>query len=225
VGNVTNEIDRFVEPESALHAALLLLGVTGWLAAEVHRRRPALALSLTTLGCLLLAFPLAFMQVADYGQPFAGHGAWAWSLFAVLGVRSLLCLRAAGDAVAGLAQLAWWLLWPTVLSLVSWHVGRRFELAGGWVAMLMALPWLLLVAVSIRRWQWLAQPLGEAFARRCKRWCSRCWVCGGCWRCSAPQMPRRCRGWWCSTRWSWRNWRCWSWWRCACGKRRALACG
>ncbi len=165
VGNVTNEIDRFVEPESALHAALLLLGVTGWLAAEVHRRRPALALSLTTLGCLLLAFPLAFMQVADYGQPFAGHGAWAWSLFAVLGVRSLLCLRAAGDAIAGLAQLAWWLLWPTVLSLVSWHVGRRFELAGGWVAMLMALPWLLLVAVSIRRWQWLAQPLGEAFDR------------------------------------------------------------
>lgn len=165
MGNVGTEIERFVEPSSTLHGVLLLLGVTGWLAAEVHRRRPALALSLTTLGCLVLAFPLAFLQLAAYGQPFAGHGAWAWPLFAALGVRSLLCLRAAGDAIAGAAQLAWWLLWPTVLSLLSWHLGKRFELAGGWVGMLLALPWLLLAALSIRRWHWLAQPLGAAFDR------------------------------------------------------------
>lgn len=165
LGNVATEIERFVEPNSRLHGLLLLLGVTGWLAAEVHRRRPALALSLTTLGGLLLAFPLAFMQVARDGQPFAGIGAWTWLLFAVLGVRSLLCLRVAGDAVAGLAQLAWWLLWPTVFSLLAWHVGRHFELAGGWVGMLLALPWLLLAWLSMRRWHWLAQPLGDAFDR------------------------------------------------------------
>lgn len=165
LGNAVSEIERFVEPASVLHGTLLLLGASGWLAAEVHRRRPALALSLTTLGGLLLAFPLAFMQVARDGQPFAGIGAWAWLLFAVLGVRSLLCLRVAGDAVAGLAQLAWWLLWPTVFSLLAWHVGRHFELAGGWVGMLLALPWLLLAWLSMRRWHWLAQPLGAAFDR------------------------------------------------------------
>ncbi|ALJ29160.1 transmembrane protein [Stenotrophomonas acidaminiphila] len=165
MGNAGTEIARFVEPRSVLHAMLLLLGVSGWLAAEVHRRRPALALSLTTLGCLVLAFPLAFLQLGAYGQPFAGHGAWAWPLFAALGLRSLLCLRAAGDAIAGAAQLAWWLLWPTVLSLLSWHLGTRFELAGGWVGMLLALPWLLLAAISIHRWRWLAQPLGAAFDR------------------------------------------------------------
>jgi len=165
MGNIGTEIARFVEPRSVLHGMLLLLGVTGWLAAEVHRRRPALALSLTTLGCLVLAFPLAFLQLGAYGQPFAGHGAWAWPLFAALGVRSLLCLRAAGDAIAGAAQLAWWLLWPTVLSLLSWYLGKRFWLAGGWVGMLLALPWLLLAALSIRRWHWLAQPLGAAFDR------------------------------------------------------------
>ncbi|SBV36685.1 Membrane protein [uncultured Stenotrophomonas sp.] len=165
LGNVATEIERFIEPDSRLHGLLLLPGVTGWLAAEVHRRRPALALSLTTLGGLLLAFPLAFMQVARDGQPFAGIGAWAWLLFAVLGVRSLLCLRVAGNAVAGLAQLAWWLLWPTVFSLLAWHVGRHFELAGGWVGMLLALPWLLLAWLSMRRWHWLAQPLGDAFDR------------------------------------------------------------
>ncbi|MBN8798290.1 MAG: DUF2339 domain-containing protein, partial [Stenotrophomonas nitritireducens] len=165
LGNAGTEIARFVEPRSVLHGMLLLLGVTGWLAAEVHRRRPALALSLTTLGGFVLAFPLAFMQVAEHGQPFAGHGAWAWPLFAALGVRSLLCLRSAGDAIAGPAQLAWWLLWPTVLSLLSWHLGKRFELAGGWVGMLLALPWLLLAVLSLRRWHWLARPLGVAFDR------------------------------------------------------------
>src|SRR5690606_40426651 len=129
MASVGTEIARFVVPRSVRPGLLLLRGVTGWLAAEVPRRRPALALSLTTLGCLVLAFPLAFLQLGAYGQPFAGHGAWAWPLFAALGVRSLLCLRAAGDAIAGAAQLAWWLLWPTVLSLLSWYLGKRFWLA------------------------------------------------------------------------------------------------
>lgn len=165
LGNITMEISDFVEFGSRLHAVLVMLGVTGWLAAEVQRRAPALALSLTTLGCLVLAFPVAFLQVSEYGQPFAGHGAWAWPLFAVLGIRSLLCLRAGSGRVAGLAQLAWLLLWPTVLSLLAWHMGERFALAEGWVGLLLALPWLLPAVLSMCRWAWLARPLGAAFDR------------------------------------------------------------
>jgi len=165
IGNVIMEIGDFVEMGSRLHAVLLLLGVTGWLAAEVQRRVPALALSLTTLGCFLAAFPVAFLQVTEYGQPFAGRGVWTWPLFAALGVRSLMCLRAGSGAVAGLAQLVWWLLWPTVLSLLAWHVGERFHLAEGWVGLLLALPWLLLAVLSMHRWGWLSQPLGVAFDR------------------------------------------------------------
>ena len=165
LGNVILEIGDFVEIDSRLHAVLLLLGVTGWLAAEVQRRAPALALSLTTLGALVMAFPVAFLQVSEYGQPFAGYGAIAWAVFAALGVRSLMCLRAGSGTVAGLAQLAWWLLWPTVLSLLAWHIGDRFSLAEGWVGMLLALPWLLLAVLSMYRWAWLSQPLGEAFDR------------------------------------------------------------
>lgn len=165
LGNVILEIGDFVEVDSRLHAVLLLLGVTGWLAAEVQRRAPALALSLTTLGGLLMAFPIAFLQVSEYGQPFAGYGAIAWAIFAALGVRSLMCLRAGSGKVAGLAQLAWWLLWPTVLSLLAWHIGDRFALAEGWVGMLLALPWLLLAVLSMYRWTWLSQPLGAAFDR------------------------------------------------------------
>ncbi len=165
LGNVILEIGDFVEVDSRLHAVLLLLGVTGWLAAEVQRRAPALALSLTTLAALLLAVPVAFLQVSEYGQPFAGYGAVAWAVFAALGVRSLMCLRAGSGVVAGLAQLAWWLLWPTVLSLLAWHIGDRFALAEGWVGMLLALPWLLLAVLSMYRWTWLSQPLGAAFDR------------------------------------------------------------
>lgn len=163
LGNGFSELGRFAPADSHLHATLLLLGASGWLAAEAHRRAPAPALALTTLGGLLLAFPLAFLQLGAYGQPLAGFGAIAWPLFAALGLRSLVCLRGGGGGTAGLAQLVWWLLWPTVLSLVAWHVGAHFALAQGWVGMVLALPWLALAAVSLWRWQWLKSPLGDAF--------------------------------------------------------------
>ena len=163
-GNGLHEINNFVAVADHLHAYLLLAGATGWLAAEVQRRQPARALALTTLAGLGLAFPLAFAQMQSNGQPFAGIGVWVWPLFAVLGLRSLLCLRNSSGAVAGLAQLLWWLLWPTVLSLLASYIGSRFELADGWVGMLLALPWLVLAAVSLRRSVWLSAPLGELFA-------------------------------------------------------------
>lgn len=164
VGNGLHEINSFVASADRLHAYLLLAGVTGWLAADVQRRQPARALALTTLAGLGLAFPLAFAQMQSNGQPFAGQGVWVWPLFAVLGLRSLLCLRNSRESVAGLAQLLWWLLWPTVLSLLASFIGSRFELADGWVGMLLALPWLVLALVSLRRSAWLSAPLAELFA-------------------------------------------------------------
>ncbi len=158
------EIDVFTQPATHAHWLLLLAGITGWLAAEMQGRQPARALALTTLLALALAFPLAFAQMDANRQPFAGVGAWIWPLFAALGARSLICLRSGSGVVAGLAQMAWWLLWPTVLSLLATFIGDRFELAQGWVGLLLALPWLALAAVSLRRGAWLTQPLGEAFA-------------------------------------------------------------
>lgn len=165
LGNGLDEITRFAAGDRRLHLILLLLGASGWLAAEMHRRAPARALAWTTLGGLLLAFPLAFAQTADLGQPFAGDGTWVWPLFAALGLRGLVCLRAGPGTIAGWAQLAWWLLWPTVLSLLAWHLGTRFTLADGWVGMLLALPWLALAAIALHRWHWLTHPLGAAFDR------------------------------------------------------------
>lgn len=163
LGNGATEIERFVRHDVRPDVLLILVAVTGWIAAEVQRRQPARALALTSLGGFVLGFPLAIMQAIAHQQPLLGYGALAWAVFAVLGVRSLLCLRAGSGRVAALAQLTWWLLWPTVLSLMAWHLGERFLLAEGWVGLLLALPWLALAAASLRRWQWLAQPLGMAF--------------------------------------------------------------
>ncbi len=81
----------------------------------MQRRQPARALGVTALAMLALGFPLALMQSDAHHQPFAGYGALAWAVFAVMGVRTLLCLRQGGDSVARIAQFLWWLLWPSLL--------------------------------------------------------------------------------------------------------------
>ncbi|HEY5971420.1 MAG TPA: DUF2339 domain-containing protein [Pseudoxanthomonas sp.] len=162
-GTGVREIERFIDFSARADVLLAFAAVTGWLAAEVHRKRPAHALVLTTLAGFVAAIPLALAQMDAHAHPFAGYGVWAWLVFAILGVRSLLCLRASEDRFAGWAQFAWWLVWPTVLSLLASWLAQRFELAQGWQAALIALPWLAAMALSLFRWPWLATPLGERF--------------------------------------------------------------
>lgn len=158
-----NEVDDFV---AGIHRADLLLAfaaLTGWLAAEVHRRRPAKALVLTTLAVFVVAVPLAFAQSNAHVQPFAGLGLWAWLAFAALGARSLWCLRAGEDRFAGWAQFAWWLLWPLVITLFCSYLAERFGLAQGWLWALVSIPWLAAIAASIYRWPLLSAPLHARF--------------------------------------------------------------
>lgn len=165
LGAFVLEITRFVEHRSMADMLLILAAATGWLAAEIHRREPARALLLTTLASVAVALPLSLMQAAAHGQPFAGYGALAWAVFAVLGMRSLWCLRGSDDRVARAAQFVWWLVWPSALSLLGSWIAERFNLAQGWQLALTALPWLVVTAISIWRWSWLAAPLGERFER------------------------------------------------------------
>jgi uncharacterized membrane protein len=165
LGSVSHEILRFVAHRNEPDALLIGAAVTGWLAAEMHRRWPARALVLTTLAMVLAAFPLALWQADVHDQPFAGYGALAWAVFALLGVRSLWCLRAGDDRTSLAAQFLWWLLWPSVVSLACLWLADRFALAQGWGLALMLLPWLLVTAVALLRWPWLTVPLGERFDR------------------------------------------------------------
>lgn len=163
LGGASHEVSRFVVFDTRPDALLVVVAVTAWIAAEVHRRMPARALVLTTLAMLLCAFPLALWQADVHRQPFAGYGALAWVVFAVLGVRSLWCLRGGQDQAAVAAQFVWWLLWPTVVSLAASWLADRFELAQGWALAAALLPWLVVATVSLQRWRWLTLPLGERF--------------------------------------------------------------
>ncbi|WP_137190191.1 DUF2339 domain-containing protein [Stenotrophomonas rhizophila] len=163
LGGVVHEVGRFVARDSRPDALLIAVAFSAWVAAEVHRRAPARALVLTTLAMLLAAFPLALWQADVHQQPFAGYGALAWAVFAVLGVRSLWCLRGGQDRVALAAQFSWWLLWPSVVSLACMWLADRFALAQGWSLALALLPWLLVAATALLRWPWLAMPLGARF--------------------------------------------------------------
>ena len=165
LGGLVHEITRFFPYRTEVDALLVLAAVTAWLAAEVQRRQPARALGMTALTMLALGFPLALMQSDAHQQPFAGYGALAWAAFAVLGVRTLLCLRQGGDTVARIAQFLWWLLWPSLLSLLALWGGGEAGLAQGWTTLLVTLPWLLMAALSLWRWNALRWPLGEAFDR------------------------------------------------------------
>ncbi|HOZ23774.1 MAG TPA: DUF2339 domain-containing protein [Thermomonas sp.] len=164
VGNGLNEIVRFLGHRDEPDALLAFAALSGWLAGEVHRRRPAGALASTGLAALASAVPLALWQSGVHEQPFAGNGAWAWVVYALLGIRSLQCLRDGEHRLASPAQFTWWLVWPLVASLLLGWLPSRFDGMGdGWRAALIASPWLAVAALALYRWRWLSMPLGEAF--------------------------------------------------------------
>jgi uncharacterized membrane protein len=159
------EILSFAARADQPDLVLALLAVTACLAAEVHRIRPAAALLWTVMLAFVLAMPVAGWQMQAHAQPFAGHGALAWAVFAVLGTRALWCLRGAEGRGAQGAQFVWLLVWPLTLSMAGSWLARRQQLAEGWVWALLAWPWLALAAVSLSRWSWLAWPRAGALDR------------------------------------------------------------
>ncbi|WP_025989477.1 DUF2339 domain-containing protein [Xanthomonas phaseoli] len=162
-----HEIVRFADLRSEPDLLLGLVALSVWLAAEVHRRRPAAALVWTVMSGLALAAPLALWQDAAHTQPFAHWGALAWGVFAVAGARALWCLRTQQGAGALAAQFIWWLLWPLVISLGAAWLADAFSLANGWRCALLAAPWLLVATLGLLRWPWLAWPQGTGFDPAC----------------------------------------------------------
>lgn len=158
-GNGLHEGSRFVEWGLRADLWLVFAAVTGWLAAEVHRRRPAPLLALTLLGAFVIAAPLAAWQGHAHVHPAGGNfGAMAWLAFALLGLRALACLAQDPGRSARAAQFAWWLVWPLVLSMEGRWIAGEAGLGQGWTLGLMGLPWLALAALGLWRWSWLVAP-------------------------------------------------------------------
>ncbi|KGQ19607.1 putative membrane protein [Lysobacter dokdonensis DS-58] len=161
---ITREILEFAPGDSEPDLLLVAYAATGWIAAEAHRRRPTTLLILTSLFAILAAFPLSLLQTITHDHPFGDAGALAWLGYAVLGIRSLQCLRTGEHRLAPWAQLLWWLVWPFVASLILyWLIDDVLHLAQGWGVAAIALPWLAMATIAEWHWEWLAVPLRERF--------------------------------------------------------------
>lgn len=157
------ELQRVLPGAAFPDALLVLVAVTGWLAAERNRRRADPLLAGTSCLALVAALPLAMLQAEAHQHPFAGYGVWAWLVFAALGVRALVCLRTGEGGFARAAQFTWWLLWPFALSLLLVQVADRVVDGDAWTLVAAILPWLAITAIALLRWPWLTHPLGRDF--------------------------------------------------------------
>ncbi|HJW45503.1 MAG TPA: DUF2339 domain-containing protein, partial [Lysobacter sp.] len=165
MGNGLTEIARFVDHAAEVDAVLVFVTVTGWIAAEFHRRAPARALAWTVAGALAAALPLAMVQTAEHAHPFRDVGLLAWAVYALAGWRSLRCLREGTATAAAFAHSAWLWAWPLAIGLFLHELAEQARLGEGWRLAAFGLPWLLL-AMSVQwRPNMIATPLADRFAQ------------------------------------------------------------
>lgn len=166
IGNALSEIVRYLDSDVRPDAMLAFAALSGWIAAEFHRRLPAQVLAWTVAAAFASALPLAIMQDVEHVQPFAGHGAAAWLAYALAGWRSLMCLRdERSQTPVSFAHTMWLWAWPLAVSLLLGEMARRWDLGLGWRMGLFAVPWLAVTALTLVRPAIVAAPLGDRFAR------------------------------------------------------------
>ncbi|MDO5610428.1 MAG: DUF2339 domain-containing protein, partial [Pseudomonadota bacterium] len=164
LGIAINEITRFAAERDVANWVFMLAAFTGWLAAEVARRRPDVLLNITAMAGLLIALPMAIAQGFNTSM-FEGIGGIAWLAYAVLGVRSLVCLRQVDGGVSNAAQVVWWWVWPCVAMALAATWLARSSLGQAWHFVALYLPWLVMLALALRWPRVLMMPLGERFRR------------------------------------------------------------
>ncbi len=163
------EISSFV-PEANMSAAWFAwLAVTAWGTAEASRYRPSqelgFALRWSPVALMACVLVLVVLMAASHEQPWRGWNLLAVIAAAVLGWRTLLCLRSTEWAGAA-AQWTW--LWRWVLLAgfgVAVALDRLRWLSGSWVAVLSLVPLLLAFALAHWRPRLIAPPMMESLSR------------------------------------------------------------
>ena len=157
------EIHRFVPSQQKFAAALAVIAVSAWLAAEAARHWQRLVLMLTTTILFWLVVPLSVVIAID-DRIFANGNLLAYAVLALAGWRSLVCLRDARAAVQAATHLGWFWIWTVVFALRLIEIAADAHLGNGWLTAMIALPLLALFLLTLRRPHWIAPPLSEAFA-------------------------------------------------------------
>ncbi|HEV8696036.1 MAG TPA: DUF2339 domain-containing protein [Lysobacter sp.] len=165
IGNGLTEIARYVDHSAQPEATLAFAVITGWIAAEFHRRAPARALAWTVVAALASALPLAIVQTVEHRHPFFDLGVAAWALYALAGWRSLRCLREDAEAAAAVAHSVWLWAWPLAVGLFLHYLATDAQLGEGWRLAAFALPWLVVTTLVQWRPNLVSAPLAEHFER------------------------------------------------------------
>ncbi|WP_201316356.1 DUF2339 domain-containing protein [Dyella sp. EPa41] len=159
------EISRFVPAAWQFAAWLGWLALTAWGAAEAARRKPphelGVVLSWSPFAWMAVMLPLLLGAAFVSQQPLHRWNLLAIVAAAVLGWRSLVCLRDFG-LPAALAQLAWLWRWILVAAVaIDVALDRTRWLSDHWVMLLSVAPLLLAFACAQWRPRLLAPPLPE----------------------------------------------------------------
>ncbi len=159
-----HEIVEYVPYAHRVDAMFAFLVVTGWIAAELRRRFNDMpALGGIAAAALVLGGPFALAQSGMHAQPFAEWGIAAWLLYAVLGWRSLMCLRGAGAVICGVAHSGWWWSWTIAAMCLLHEWVQSSSLGNGWLAAATGVPLLALAALLQIRPALVAPPLAKGF--------------------------------------------------------------
>ena len=154
-------VDHIAYPDR-VDALFAFVAFTGWIAAELRRRESGM----TVLGgiaaaALALGIPAALLLALAHHHPFGGFGAAAWLVYAVLGWRSLICLRATGEELRFVAHGGWLWSWVAAIAVTALYFAGEAELGDGWQWVGFGLPLLAFAALLQLRPALLAPPLAR----------------------------------------------------------------
>jgi uncharacterized membrane protein len=161
-----HEIFEHVAYPERFDALFAFVVFTGWLSAEVRRRFDDLAVfGVVAAVALALGVPLTMAQSgAHNASPLTDTtSAAAWIAFAVLGWRSLLCLREAGTVVRLIGHGGWLWAWATMVAISALDFADSAELGQGWQYVALVFAPLLLATLLQLRPSALAPPMREGF--------------------------------------------------------------
>jgi len=160
------EISHFVPEADAFAAWLAWLAFTAWGVAEASRlgslRELGLALAWSAVAFMAAILVLIFGAGTFHEQPLHGWNLLSVVAAAVLGWRTLLCLRTTSWAGAA-AHWTWWWRWVLVAVVgIAVALDRLRWLSGDWAGALAMVPLLIAFAASHWRPRLLAAPMAQS---------------------------------------------------------------
>lgn len=165
LGSCQVELSRHIDVAARPAAVMVLLIVTAWASAEVARRRPrfelGMAVAWTAPGLFVVVLLMALTQLTNGTQPLSGWNLLATASGALLGWRTLTCLRE-WTPQAMLGQWSWLWRWALVGGAA---INAAWPMAGAWQLLFVMLPLCALAWLALTRPRWIAPPLPGLMAR------------------------------------------------------------